>query len=266
MNKIDPRDYELLLCFVLKCTRADLLLQKNIKISAAAQKKLRALEKKRIAGWPLQYLTGTAWFYGQPFQVTPAVLIPRPETELMVEKILEPTPAGSILDVGTGSGCIAISLAQKLTTKIIALDNSARALRVARINAKKLLPKNKRVKFFKSNLLANIVWPRDKKIIIAANLPYLSAARLKKISREVRREPIDALAAGPDGLKLYQKLFQQITARTRTHQTVTIFAEIDPEQKTKLAALARRELTNSTITFFPDLYGNNRCAKIIFSL
>lgn len=272
---IDRRDRELLLCFILKCARADLTLNKKTTLTPTERKKLLALEKKRATGWPIQYLMGTAWFYGRQFQVTPAVLIPRPETELLVEKILETTRAEKsaskkttriIMDIGTGSGCIAISLAQNLNTKIIAVDNSGRALNVARANAKKLLRQNASIKFFKSNLLANFSWPRAKKIIIAANLPYLSARRLKTISREVRHEPDGALAAGYDGLVLYKKLFQQIAARACHKQSVIIFAEIDPEQKTKLAALARRELPNATTDFFPDLRGNIRCAKIIFSL
>ncbi len=257
-------DDDYLLRFVLKKTRAEFLRDARLPISAADRRRFTVLKKRRAAGMPMQYIVGTAWFYGLEFFVSRAVLIPRPETELLVDRARE-KKFDLLIDVGTGSGAIAIALAKNVpaTTKIIACDISARALAVAKKNCTRHKTK---VCFAHSNLLAEIPWPRAPHILIAANLPYLSDARMKKISKtEVAHEPRRALYGGHDGLDLYQKLFAQIREKKLSAQHITVLAEIDPEQKTKLAHLAARELPNSEILFHTDLRGDIRLAEIIIS-
>lgn len=256
-------DREYFLRHLLHIDMAELYLHPHRPVPDHFIKKLHAFEHKHAAGWPVQYLLGEAWFFGRKFKVAPGVLIPRPETELLVERAIALTknqPA-TIIDIGTGSGAIAVSLAKNTDAKIAAVDISAKALTIARANAR---AHTARVQFSKSNLLAALTWPRTPFVLIAANLPYLSDKRMKKLSAEVRREPKLALYGGPDGLDLYKKLFAQIRKFKRANQTIMILAEIDPEQKTKLAALTRRELPDSRIEFHHDLHHDVRLGEITF--
>ncbi len=255
LKKSSPDD-EYLLRFVLKKSRAELLRDFGAEVRQATLTKFRELKKKRADGIPMQYIVGAAWFYGLEFFVTKTVLIPRPETEILVERALA-AHAEIVIDIGTGSGAIAVSLAKNSRSKIIAADISESALKIAHKNSRRHKTK---IKFYKSNLLTTIPWPRTQSVLIAANLPYLSNARMKSLTTEVRREPRLALYGGPDGLQLYKKLFAQIRARKSPTQTVTVLAEIDPEQKKNLAALVGDE----KISFFKDLSGAVRLAEIIF--
>lgn len=163
---------------------------------------------------PLQYQKGYAEFYKLKFKVTPDVLIPRPETELLVDEALSLARPGlarlTILDLGTGAGNIAISLACNLkgcNVNIIATDISSKALKVAKQNAKLHGVENK-IEFFQSNLLENITKQPD---IIVTNLPYIPSERIPYLDSSVKDyEPNIALDGGEDGFELYRKLFKQI--------------------------------------------------------
>ena len=165
-----------------------------------------ALIQRRLAGEPIQYITGETEFYGLPFRVTRDVLIPRPETEHLVEKVLELAThffAPRILDVGTGSGCIAVSLAHGIPhAHITAIDLSASALAIARENAK---INGVEVRFIKGDLLVPVAGERFE--IVVSNPPYVASADRDTLSVEVRDfEPALALFAGEDGLEVYRRL------------------------------------------------------------
>ena len=208
---------ELLLAHLLEKKRLDLYLEFERELDEGTLAKLRELVKRRAGGEPLQYITGETEFYGLKFMVDKRVLIPRAETEMLVETVvkrLKPadgTPVDralptTIIDVGTGSGCIAIALAKKLpTAEISALDISPDALEVARGNAA-LHQVEKKVRFFEGDLLEGVPssFVAEK---IVSNPPYIADGELAKLPKEVRGfEPVRALAAGEDGLKVIRRL------------------------------------------------------------
>jgi release factor glutamine methyltransferase len=217
---------ELLLAHVLKKKRLDLYLEFERELDEATLTRLREMVKRRAAGEPLQYITGEVEFCGLKFVVDRRVLIPRPETELLVETVAArlktaggapggralPTTDGSesrpyrIVDVGTGSGCIAIALAKKLpNAEITALDVSGDALEVARGNAA-LHQIEKIVRFLESDLLDELPdsFAAD---VVVSNPPYIADGELAKLPKEVRNfEPVRALTAGEDGLKVIRRL------------------------------------------------------------
>lgn len=168
---------------------------------------------------PSQYIKGWVEFYKLKFKVTPDVLIPRPETELLVDEVLNycklsPANCQLVLDVGTGAGNIAISVAKNaLYIKIIATDISKKALNIAKQNAKFHGVENK-IKFIQSNLLSDLNYTLDPKpytLIIVTNLPYIPSARIPYLDSSVKDfEPHIALDGGKDGFELYRKLFTQI--------------------------------------------------------
>src|SRR3989344_6459932 len=168
---------------------------------------------------PKQYTQGWVEFYKLKFKITPDVLIPRPETELLVDEVIRflsnhpERPKGvegspyTILDIGTGSGNIAISIAKNSRAKISSADISLKALKVAKQNAK-LHGVEKRIFFLKSDLLSNIKSSPD---IIVTNLPYIPSERIPYLDSSVKdHEPHIALDGGEDGFELYRKLFKQI--------------------------------------------------------
>jgi release factor glutamine methyltransferase len=162
-------------------------------------KAFASLLTRRLAGEPVAYLTGTREFYGRPFEVSPDVLIPRPDTELLVELALAripPDQALDVLDLGTGSGCIAITLAlERPLAHVTAVDRSTTALAIARRNAGTL---NARVAFLASDWFDALAGRRFD--LIVSNPPYIAAADPHLARGDVRFEPSSALAAGNDGL------------------------------------------------------------------
>lgn len=156
---------------------------------------------QRLSGVPTQYITGTQEFYGRDFRVTPAVLIPRPETEHLIEAALK-IPSETVLDIGTGSGAIAIILALETKAKVTATDISADALKIAQANAKKLAAK---VDFVQCDLASFKEASFD---LVVSNPPYIADGA--ELQREVREhEPSQALFAGPDGLAVYRRLIPE---------------------------------------------------------
>ncbi|HSJ81828.1 MAG TPA: peptide chain release factor N(5)-glutamine methyltransferase [Thiobacillus sp.] len=164
-----------------------------------------SLLAQRLAGVPIAYLVGTREFYGRPFLVSPDVLIPRPDTELLVERALAcipPDEAVAVLDLGTGSGCIAITLAlERPLARVTAGDSSPAALAMAQRNADRL---NARVEFLTSDWFAALGGRRFD--LIVSNPPYIAAADPHLARGDVRFEPLTALAAGQDGLDDMRRL------------------------------------------------------------
>jgi release factor glutamine methyltransferase len=203
-------DSEVLLSHVAGFDRAGLYREWECTLPAHAEKCFWELVERRCLGEPVAYLTGCKEFMGLDFKVVPSVLIPRPETELLVETALALLPpAPLVIDVGTGSGAIAVSLASFLPESIVyATDCSGEALDVAGDNAVRH-GVGARVRFYRGDLLeplAGIV-PVGGADLIAANLPYISSAELAGLPRSVRQfEPVLALDGGKDGLELYRRL------------------------------------------------------------
>jgi release factor glutamine methyltransferase len=162
--------------------------------------------RERLAGRPTQYITGKQEFYGREFRVTPAVLIPRPETEHVVETALaQGGGAGTIVDVGTGSGAIAVTLALEMAGRVTATDVSGAALEVAVGNARRLAAE---VRFIRCDLVAALA-ARSAGLLVS-NPPYVPSSRLATLQREVRDyEPRTALCGGESGLHFYARLVSE---------------------------------------------------------
>jgi release factor glutamine methyltransferase len=208
------------------------------------------------AGEPLPYVIGHWEFYGLDFQLNAATLIPRPETELLVEKALEwlkehPGPCMAA-DVGTGSGCIAVALAYHMTElQVIATDISAFALRAAKANAIRHNVAS-RVAFVQGNLMESIEASFD---IIGANLPYIPTRTLHMLD-VYKSEPELALDGGADGLNLIRSLLAQ--APERLNKDGRLLVEIEMNQPAAATSMAKAVFPNSEVHVFPDLAGKDR--------
>jgi release factor glutamine methyltransferase len=201
-------DAEALLRHQLGRDRAWLLAHGDDAADSADAAAFAEIVGRRLAGEPIQYITGSAEFYGLPFAVTPGVLIPRPETEHLVEAVLRLAaqfPAPRIADIGTGSGAIAVALAHSLRqAQITATDLSPQAMGIARKNAFQNGVLN-RIEFLEGDLFAPLAGQRFD--IVASNPPYVPLADSPSLSVEVREfEPHSALFAGEDGLDFYRRL------------------------------------------------------------
>ena len=198
---------ELVLTEVLKCDRASLYLDRHRRLQPSACRELSKILRRRFAGESLYYILGKAEFMGLEFRVTADCLVPRPETELLVETVLSAASLSSaarlnILDIGTGSGCIAISLARMLPKAVItATDISPAALDIARDNAVRLGVQDR------INFVCSDVFPLQAPALydcIVSNPPYIRTNDINDLSAEVRSEPRIALDGGPDGFDLYR--------------------------------------------------------------
>lgn len=191
--------------------RMDLYLEFDRPLGEAERAPLRELVKKRSEGVPLQHLLGTAEFLGIEFLCDGRGLIPRPETEELVELVLRLAPeARAFLDVGTGSGVIALSIALKRPDAVVAAcDVSKDALALASENRARL-GLDERVRFFESDLVAGVEGEFD---VVVANLPYIPAGEIAGLSREVRHDPIAALDGGEDGLRLVERLLDSLPGK-----------------------------------------------------
>jgi len=204
----------LLLAYTLGVNLIYIITHPDEQLTEEAQARFWELVKRRAGGEPFQYIIGGQEFYGRDFIVTPDVLIPRPETELIIEQALKHNRAPSplIIDIGTGSGCIAVTLACEIATaKVIALDISEPALAVAQRNAD-LNKVSDRVTFLPSDCFSALASDsgREKADLIVSNPPYVAEKDLPGLQREVRDfEPRAALTPGPDELIFYRKLLNE---------------------------------------------------------
>jgi release factor glutamine methyltransferase len=219
---------ELLLMHALGRDRTWIYTNPEHPLDPAAEEKYFALVARRAAGEPTQYLTGKQEFWGLDFEVTPDVLIPRPETEHLIEVALErlgergirihmetgaSSPTLRVADVGTGSGCLAVALAHELPhAEIVATEISARAIAVARRNAARHHVAD-RIRFVEANLLEGVSLSPLGLDLIVSNPPYLARNEAASLPIEVRdHEPHGALFGGPTGLETYARLIQQAGA------------------------------------------------------
>jgi release factor glutamine methyltransferase len=209
----DPKaarlEAQILLAHVLGCKKIDLMVRYDEQPAEADRTAYRELIKRRVDAWPVAYLVGFREFHLLPFEVTPAVLIPRPETETLVaeaDRLLKPLTAPTILDLGTGSGCIAVSLAHgKKDARVTAVDISPDALDVAKRNAEKHAVDD-RVTFLPGDLFGPV--PAGTAFdLVVSNPPYVTPAELATLAPDVRdHEPRLALDGGPDGLAFYRRI------------------------------------------------------------
>lgn len=208
------RDAETLLLHVIRRERAALLARWKEVLLAEEAAMYGGLLERRAAGEPIQYILGEAEFYGLPFEVMPDVLIPRPETEHLVEKVIELAPLFEqprILDVGTGSGAIAVSLAHDWPqASITAIDQSVAALEIAHQNAERNGFAS-RIRFLRGDLLNPVHGEQFE--IVASNPPYIPSSDRASLAVEVRDfEPAAALFAGDDGLDVIRRLIPEAFA------------------------------------------------------
>jgi release factor glutamine methyltransferase len=204
---------EILLAHALSCDRVRLYLDFDKPLGAPELAAYRELVRRRAAGEPTAWLTGRRAFLGHDFQVTPAVLVPRPETELVVESALRLLPpGGALLDLCTGSGCIAASVAlARPDARVVATELSPEALAVARENGALLSAK---VEWLQGDLDAPVA-AGERFDVIVSNPPYVPSAEIDGLSREVRREPRMALDGGADGLDVLRRIVSCAPSRLR---------------------------------------------------
>lgn len=255
-NKIKNYEKEVLLItsFVLKLPIENIISNLDKKIKSKQFKKIIKISKKRSQNWPLAYLTKIKKFYNLDFIVNRSTLIPRPESELIIDEIIKNdfnNEKTKLIDIGTGSGCLIISLADILRDKknisFYAIDNKKKTLKIAKKNAKKHKLR-KKIKFLKGNLLKPLYKKLKKiktenKIIIIANLPYLTAKEIKK-EPSIQLEPRQALYGGKDGLKYYKKLWLQIKKIKEKNNNLnfTVYQEINDWQKDKLEKIIIKKM------------------------
>lgn len=200
-----------LLSFIIGKDRTFLISHAEEELDENSLDQLREFVERRATGEPLQYITGVQDFYGREFRVTTDVLIPRPETELLVEAALQIVnntgAAPFICDVGTGSGCIALTLlCEVVHARAMAIDKSAPALEIAKLNAKNLTVDD-RALFVVSDCFSSLDSHDHKFDLIVSNPPYVAEAALAGLQREVRdHEPRIALSPGGDGLSIIRRL------------------------------------------------------------
>ncbi len=265
-GQIDPLDARLLLQHLLGVTHAYLLAHGDAPLTTEQADTYHTWVARAAQGEPVPYILGTAPFYGRDFLVSPAVLIPRPETEQMIHLALRwlkeqpPRSAGNpwrILDVGAGSGCIPISIALEMTpaAQITAVDISPAALAIAQENARRL---GAEVTFVLSDLLTAVDGSFD---LITANLPYITDGEWTTLDDGVKSyEPSLALRGGADGLRLIEKLLTQVPAHLSSPSLILL--EIGWQQGVDTAVLARRLLPHTAVSVHQDYAGHDRVVAI----
>jgi release factor glutamine methyltransferase len=299
---VEKGEKELIISHILRCQQETLIAHPERKISAIELRKYRHLLKRRAEGEPFAYVIGEKWFYGRAFKVTPATLIPRPETETLIDVTLElispaaidqqmttqevsrrvapgrgprsghrllaehlrggtgdrTRPPTTFVDVGTGSGAIAITLAaEQLGATVIALDTSAAALNIARQNAQRLGAK---VQFLKCDITkpgALKKLPKAGRLAIVANLPYLKTGAWKNLDGGIKKfEPKGALLSGQDGLDHYRALMKRLSESSLKPDFLAL--EADPPQFKALKKIVQAVFPEYQLEIRKDLHGDDR--------
>lgn len=247
----------LLMQYVLKQNRQYLMVHDENKLTQEQKEKYFKAIEKLSKGVPLQHITHQQEFMKMNFYVNENVLIPRPDTEILVEevmKIAKKINAKKILDLCTGSGAIAISLAKYIeNSQVTATDISEEALTIAERNAKNNKV-DKQIAFLSSNLFYEI--PKEKYDIIVSNPPYIKREIVKTLAKEVQNEPFMALDGGWDGLDFYRKIIHQADDFLKYGGYLCL--EIGYDQKEDVMDLIKREEKYTNSYCKKDLYGNDR--------
>lgn len=245
-----------LLQFVLKLDRSELLLKQAQEIGQKEEQEYEAWIQKIVEGVPLQYIINKQEFYGLNFYVDENVLIPQPDTEILVEEVLaiaSKEKKKKLLDICTGSGAIGIALAYHLPNATITMsDISAKALAIAKKNARenKVIEK---VEMLESNLFENIEGKFD---LIVSNPPYIETNVIPTLPKQVQREPILALDGGEDGLMFYRKLVEETPKYLEKDGYLCM--EIGYNQKNIVIQLLQKNKSYQEIMSKKDLSGNDR--------
>ena len=252
---------EVMVMDVMRMPRQAIFAEQESQVSEQQQQSLDAIVQRRLTREPLAYILNYREFYGVNLLVNPDVLIPRPETEAMVEHALFMALMGMesrelvIADVGTGTGAVAINLAIHLpAARIYATDAYDATLDVAAYNVR-MHNVTDRVTLLKGDLLEPLPEPVD---VIAANLPYLPTDRIPTLQPEVQWEPVAALDGGPEGLDAIARLLAQAASGDRIKPHGVILLEMDPEQFPAARDLASAAFPDAEITSEPDLAGRDR--------
>jgi release factor glutamine methyltransferase len=259
-------EVELLLRHLLGLDRTGLYTSLERRLTPEQTAAFSALIRRRINHEPTAYITGHKEFFGLDFQVAPPVLIPRPETELLVEQAIDLAatifPRSCLIaDIGTGCGAIAIALAINLPrAKIYATDISDAALEIARSNCQRFGASD-RITFLRSNLTDSL--PESMHLIVA-NLPYVRESEIAELSPEISEfEPLLALNGGADGLEMIEKLISQ--AERNLLRGGAVLLEIGHDQGQAVCNLARSHFPESKVSITADLSGLDRVVSIISS-
>lgn len=252
-----------LLSYVLKKDKVYLTINLDSDLTDIEYVEFTKYIEQIIDGKPLQYITQKQEFMGMEFFMNENVLIPQPDTEILVETVLDickryGNQSLRILDLCTGSGAIAISLSKILNTQVFASDVSTKALEVAEKNN---ILKNSKVEFIESNLFEQI--NGEKFDIIVSNPPYIKNEEIKSLSKQVQNEPYIALAGGEDGLDFYRKIIDE--AYKHINKNGYLCLEIGYDQKEDLIKLIKQNENYEYENCIKDLSNNDRCiiAKIV---
>lgn len=277
-SSVDPLDMELIVACGIGKSREFVLAHPEYTPTEEQIETITAFAHRRIQHEPLAYILGRREFFGLDFKVTKDTLIPRPETELIVEeviRIVEQKKDASrnigIIDIGTGSGCIIISVAKTLLQKnpkirhdFFGIDLSAQALEIAKENSLEHRLE-KEISFMRSDLLEEasekILRAKNDTWIIAANLPYLSEEIYRSSRPSVRNfEPREALVSDESGLMHYRRLLEQLQKILRENPAIetTLLLEISPEQSPLMEDLVLNCLQGVSVSILPDLTGRPR--------
>ncbi len=249
---------------MLGCNRELLLVQDDRELGEAQLTHFGTLVDERGRGVPVAYLTGEAWFYGRAFEVTREVLVPRPETEHVVEAALDDLRARGarglrVVDVGTGSGAIAVTLACELPeASVTGTEISAGALAVARRNARRHAVEE-RCALLHGDLLEPLLAGGAIDCVVA-NLPYIPSAKIPSAPNPVAYEPVVALDGGPDGLDPYRRLLAQL--RSAAAPGASVFLEAAPPTIEALAQLVEHTLPAAHVEVVEDYGGLDRFLAI----
>ncbi|HCC83346.1 TPA: peptide chain release factor N(5)-glutamine methyltransferase, partial [Candidatus Uhrbacteria bacterium] len=269
-NKENPKlDAQVILAHVISRGTAYLFAHSEDPLTTTHIEQFQRLVERRVRHEPVAYLVGHKEFYGREFTVNPHVLIPRPDTETMVDlakTVIAPTSL--IIDVGTGSGAVALTLAAETGRPAVAIDLSSSALTVAKLNAESLKLTHL-VAFFEGDLLTPLLDESHGEslgphAVITANLPYISNRQYEGLDPNVKAyEPRLALVSGIDGLDHYDQLFSQISAhRHILPAKLDVLIEIDPSQRLSAHALVKSHLPHATVTLHNDLTGRARVIHV----
>lgn len=256
-KKIPVLDAEILMSEICELSTSEMIVDGDKVLPADRVEKFINAVQLRAAGKSVSEILGYWWFFGRKFIVTNDVLTPRPETEVLVQRVIDRwNPGQKIIDMGTGSGCIATTLSLELDTAVLACDVSDKALRVAQENSELL---SSTVHFRYSDVCDSFTRDDLSGALIVANLPYIPVDDQLEES-VLSGDPNLALFSGNDGLDLYRRFFQELPDSVHS-----VYIEFHPPQKPLLEALIREHFPSAQLSFFPDLNGDVRFGELLIS-